>query len=96
MININDNWKFKKLPDINSIQDINDISEQEFEKLSFDNIKLPHTWYEDGNLYDGCAVYIKKFLINTDSDKRIFINFEGVERWCRVFVNNELVGEHKG
>lgn len=96
MININDNWKFTKLPDINSIQDINHISEQEFEKLSFDNIKLPHTWYEDGNLYDGCAVYIKKCLINTDSDKRIFINFEGVERWCRVFVNNELVGEHKG
>jgi beta-galactosidase len=94
-INFNQDWTFQKLTDssMEQIQNYNDIPYDSKRDL---NIQLPHTWYEDGNSYHGTVLYRKNFLLHRKNDERVFIHFEAADRWCRVFVNQHYVGEHKG
>lgn len=95
MENINSGWEFQKLPAIN----INEISESPFfpiNKSGFERIDLPHTWYKDGESYKGTALYKKRLILSCGRGKRVFLNFEAADRWCKVFVNRHYVGGHKG
>lgn len=93
MQNINLGWKFKKLPkmDINTMSAVTGIEENGFE-----TVDLPHTWYRDGAGYQGTVLYKKNVRIETDSSKRVFLHFGAADRFCKVFVNGQYVGEHKG
>ncbi|MBE9509385.1 MAG: DUF4982 domain-containing protein [Bacteroidetes bacterium] len=46
----------------------------------------------------GWGWYRKKFSFQKPpiSTKRVFIEFEGVMKYCRVYLNNKYLGEHKG
>jgi beta-galactosidase len=86
----NDDWLFKKTKDSASL------------KLNWDKVKLPHTWNAidmqlGKNFYEGEGIYKKEIVFNDDyKDKRIFLRFEGVGQVAEVYVNNKLVGKHKG
>ncbi len=45
----------------------------------------------------GWGWYRKHFSIKGElSDKEIFIRFDGVQKYCRVWINGKLLGDHKG
>ena len=44
----------------------------------------------------GWGWYRKHFLINRDySDRKVFIEFKGVQKYCKVWLNGKYVGEAK-
>ncbi|HEX2967941.1 MAG TPA: glycoside hydrolase family 2 TIM barrel-domain containing protein [Bacteroidales bacterium] len=47
--------------------------------------------------WNGWGWYRKHFIVNRDfSDKKIFIEFEGVQKYCKVWINGVYLGDHKG
>ncbi len=54
---------------------------------------------ESENIYWwlGWGWYRKHFSISRDySDRKVFIEFEGVQKYCKVWLNGVLLGDHKG
>ncbi|MGA8853369.1 MAG: sugar-binding domain-containing protein, partial [Christiangramia sp.] len=66
-------------------------------------VNIPHTWNaedafeENDGYYRGNGVY-KRQLVAPESwkDKSIFLKFEGANQETKVFINDELVGQHIG
>jgi beta-galactosidase len=45
----------------------------------------------------GWGWYRKHFSINSEySDRKVFIEFEGVQKYCKVWLNGKYLGDHKG
>ena len=45
----------------------------------------------------GWGWYRKHFSVNREySDHKVFVEFEGVQKYCKVWVNGKYLGEHKG
>lgn len=54
---------------------------------------------EDDNMYwwTGWGWYRKRFALNKEfSGRKVFIEFEGVQKNCKVWLNGKFLGEHKG
>jgi hypothetical protein len=54
---------------------------------------------ENDNPYwwTGWGWYRKHFSVKKEySDKKIFIEFEGVQKYCKVWINGKYLGDHKG
>ncbi|MCZ4244076.1 glycoside hydrolase family 2 protein [Pedobacter punctiformis] len=89
-INFNTDWSFKKTKDT---ADHN----QNWEKVT-----LPHTWNATDmqlskNFYEGEGIYKKEIVFGNEyQNKRLFLRFEGVGQVAQVYVNDKLVGVHKG
>ena len=52
-----------------------------------------------GNTYwtNGWGWYRKHFIVNTiASGKKIFVEFTGVQKYCKVWINGNYLGEHTG
>jgi len=90
--NINDNWKFTK----------NTIDIEKYDSYEFEKINLPHTWNgydgQDGgdDYYRGKCYYEKVINIEKEDNKYYYIEFEGANSVCNVYINNIQLGEHKG
>lgn len=93
---INFNWRF-----------ISDFKEEytlsDFQEDFFETINLPHTNtvtpYNnfDEKIYQFESCYRKKIWIDEISrNERVYIKFEGVMAFAKVFLNGQYVGEHKG
>lgn len=68
---------------------------------NWEKVDLPHTWNAlDGQTrkyYRGPGVYCKTFRLDEDTQgKRVFIRFRGVASKAQIYLNGELLGEHKG
>lgn len=51
----------------------------------------------DNYWWKGWGWYRKHFSISTEEiGRRVFVEFDGVQKYCKVFVNGKLVGDHKG
>ena len=47
--------------------------------------------------WSGWGWYRKHFSLNGDlSDQKVFIEFDGVQKYCKVWVNGNYAGDHKG
>jgi beta-galactosidase len=45
----------------------------------------------------GWGWYRKHFSVNMEySDRKIFVEFEGVQKYCKVWLNGKYLGDHKG
>ena len=93
--NLNMDWEFQQLTQIN-IDQMGQAEVCKFEEADFAPVNLPHTWYSDGNAYKGTALYRKKLMLDCEASERVFLNFQAAERWCKVYVNGNYIGEHKG
>lgn len=54
---------------------------------------------ENDNPYwwTGWGWYRKHFSINRDfSDRKVFIEFEGVQKYCKLWLNGKYLGDHNG
>jgi len=50
----------------------------------------PYWWH-------GWGWYRKHFSISREyADRKIFIEFEGVQKYCKVWINGKYLGDHKG
>ena len=88
-------WEFLKLGQVDFDQ-IDCVEAVSFDRNLFEKVDLPHTWYSEENPYKGSGVYRKRMVLSYEEGKRIFLNFQAADRWCKVFVNRCLIGEHKG
>jgi len=92
-IPFNDNWQFKK------DETRRDVALSE---LKWSLVQIPHTWnatdIQSGNgFYAGDAFYRKElFADQAWKEKRVFIRFEGVGSVAQLYVNDKLIGQHKG
>ena len=66
-------------------------------------VNVPHTWNAKdmqtvvNGYYEGTGYYRKTFNVPADGKgKRYFLRFEGVGACAEVYVNDRLVGSHKG
>jgi beta-galactosidase len=66
-------------------------------------VNIPHTWNQkdanSGNLdyYRGLGNYEKEIFAKDEwRNKRVFIKFDGVNTVSHTFINNKVVGVHKG
>jgi hypothetical protein len=47
--------------------------------------------------WTGWGWYRKHFKIDSDlSDHKVFLEFKGVQKYCKVWINGKYVGDHKG
>ena len=69
----------------------------------FTEVQLPHTvkelpyHYFDEKTYQFQSCYRKKFAVSHQlQGMSLFIDFDGVMCYAKVFVNGRFIGEHKG
>ncbi|WP_052431121.1 glycoside hydrolase family 2 [Robinsoniella peoriensis] len=94
-IDIGSGWKFQK-SSVSNAQNTN------FDDSRWEDVNIPHTWNAEdgadgGSYYRGDGWYRKK--LGWDSaynNKRIYIEFLGVNMQSDVYVNGDKVGTHKG
>jgi hypothetical protein len=47
--------------------------------------------------WNGWGWYRKRFTINnTYAGNKVFVEFEGVQKYCKVWINGKYLGDHKG
>lgn len=47
--------------------------------------------------WNGWGYYRKRIAVGGElAGKKLFLEFDGVQKYCRVYVNGHLVGDHKG
>ena len=93
IININKNWKFIQ----KNIQIVN------CKKEKFKKVNLPHTWNnldgQDGgnDYYRGTCWYYKKLDdIKYNKNDVVYLEFEGVNSICDVYLNGNIIAHHEG
>lgn len=74
-----------------------------FDDSAWESINLPHTWNAldgqdgGGDYYRGDGWYRRKFRVDaTWAGRRIFLQFDGVNRTAEVFLNGRRLGQHRG
>lgn len=89
-ISFNQDWMFSKTND--TVQRQSD----------WKKVTLPHTWNATDmqltkHFYEGEGQYKKQIVFGREyKDKRLFLRFEGVGQVAQVYVNQKLIGTHKG
>ena len=90
-------WKFLR-------SDPSGAQNPAFNDASWKDVGIPHTWNDtdtylnqksgggDGSMYEGTCWYRKHFTLdNKYSDRKIFVEFEGVHVGCQVYINGTLI-----
>ena len=89
-ISFNQDWTFRKTNDTIT------------KKSELEKVTLPHTWNATDmqltkDFYEGEGQYKKQIVFGQEyKNKRLFLRFEGVGQVAQVYVNQKLVGTHKG
>jgi beta-glucuronidase len=74
----------------------------DFFEYSFDHglrLNVPSDWNSqlaELNYYEGTVWYARRFDVQVQKDKRLFIYFGAVSYRCRVYLNGREVGRHEG
>ncbi|MCH4885966.1 glycoside hydrolase family 2 protein [Acidaminobacter sp. JC074] len=93
IIPLNRDWGYKESFDENDILG----NDKEFSK-----VQLPHanktTPYNcfDEKMYQFVSAYRKNFKVDHKAGERVFIDFEGVMTYAKVYINGHYLGDHKG
>lgn len=93
MVPFNAHWQFKKAAQNQAVKWLD---------TPWETVDLPHTWnatdmQQGKNFYQGDAFYKKSFPTDPAwNNKRVLLRFEGVGSKTEVYLNEKLVGTHKG
>jgi len=73
------------------------------DKVSWENVKLPHTWNardvmdDEPGYYRGVGWYKRKLNLGAVAkNKQVFLRFSGANQETEVYVNGKLAGSHPG
>jgi len=91
---INEGWKFYK-------GDVAQATDSSFDDHQWETVSIPHTWNTDAykikDYYQGKGWYRKVLsLPESWSNKQLFIKFEAASKSAHIYVNGQLIGEHRG
>lgn len=101
VFNFNIDWKFIR-------QDVSRAEQISFDDSFWETISVPHTFNDvdsfdewisnqgEANLYKGIVWYRKHFKLDSSySERKIFIEFEGIRQAAFVYVNGVFVGQYE-
>jgi beta-galactosidase len=83
-------------------QSINNNWQFSLENGNWKTIDLPHTWnnedsYSDLPYYRGTGWYKKNITIDKELlSEELYLQFDGVNAFADLYINNKFVGSHKG
>ncbi|GAH20822.1 unnamed protein product, partial [marine sediment metagenome] len=66
------------------------------EQEKYRDIQVPSNWYLQGLNHSGKVYYKRMFEISTKKDKDYYLIFKGVDYFCKVKLNERLIGKHEG
>jgi beta-galactosidase len=94
VMNLNQTWKFTK-------GNISGAEAAGFNDNGWSSVGLPHSasipFFINDNAYVGWVWYRKHFSVDGQySSRKVFIDFEAAFQHAWVYINGQLVGEHKG
>ncbi len=95
VLNLNVNWLYKNSF---SEEDVLSRNFSNYEKINLPhtNVEVPYNYFDD-KVYQFISTYKKELIISEAyKGKRVFIDFEGVMTYCKVYFNDVYLGEHKG
>lgn len=86
-----------------NVGDVEDAKSGNFDDAKWSDVNLPFAWnqaeafkFDITHLSTGIAWYRKTFQLPKDAtDKKIFVEFEGVRQMGEVFVNGTFIGRHE-
>jgi len=89
---LNYNWKFKRNWDLNLIE--KEILDGDIINIPHSNILLPFNYINEKD-YQFKSTYQLKFDVDKISN-HMFIEFEAVAHYAKVYLNGNYLGEHEG
>lgn len=95
IIPLNNNWLFKKEYE-SGIEKTSNIEGFEVVNLPHTNVELPYNYFDE-KCYQITSCY--KYLLNIPEEYKgrlMFMHFEGVMSYARVYLNGKIIGEHRG
>lgn len=108
----NDQWTFNYIPDPKAKVSFegSDVDDRKWEVIAvphtwstYETTDEIHPYIknvspkDDPYWWNGLGWYRKKFSIGKAYEsKKVFIEFEGVQKNCRVYLNGKIIGEHYG
>ena len=93
---INFNWKYKPNFKESYISETFDDSSFETVHIPHTNILVPYNNFDE-KLYQFESCYRKKIWIDPlKENEHIYIKFEGVMTYTKIYLNGHYIGEHKG
>ena len=91
---INKGWTFHKGSQIGA-------ESVDFDDAAWEQVNVPHSasipYWMELEVYEGDTWYRKEFAADADlKSRRAFVEFEGAFQHAWVYLNGQLLGEHKG
>lgn len=97
ILSINQEWYYK--PSFSGDRDIDQrLDKETYERvcLPHTNIELPYNYFHD-EAFRFISCYKRKIHPSLEwQGQKIFLDFEGVMNYAKVYLNGKFVGEHKG
>lgn len=95
-VDINFNWKYTPKFDESYISPLYDDGSFETVNIPHTNIEIPYNNFDEG-LYQFESCYRKKIWIDKwQQNEEVYVKFNGVMTYAKVYLNGTFVGEHKG
>lgn len=64
---------------------------------SSSTVTIPHTWNIEGDTNREVNVYTRKLEVSASHvHDKLYVEFLGVNSICKVYINDEYIGEHRG
>ena len=61
-----------------------------------ESVCVPHVWNVENPGQGGCRVYQRHLRAEEIAGERVFLEFCAVAGVCRVWLNGQYIGEHRG
>ena len=95
IIDFNNHWYYKSSFVETDIEN-EDLSFYSAIQLPHTNVEVPYNYFDD-KIYQFVSCYKKELEFSEEFlEKRVFIDFEGVMSYCKLYVDGNFIGEHKG
>ena len=64
--------------------------------IPHNNTNIPYNYFNENDLCFECTYNKKIYIESISKDELMYINFDGVASYAKVYINGNYVGEHKG
>ena len=92
IIQLNDGWEFTPVFDSDFLSGAGEAA----------TVRLPHTCkvtpydYFDESIYQMVCGYRRRLDLSDRDDRKVFVCFDAAAHYAKVYLDGELIGEHKG